>query len=378
MKWQTLIIWIIGALTMIAIATATEYTESSAKDCINKSYSLSLFQGQRFGIENNTWKPIEKMASLKNTSIKCVVDLDGMLQADCLDYNATSRKLLLNISQFSSVQVGLMKMDSILRIYYPNGTLKMNITNITLSVANRTMIVTIPSEMSDIIHFGENSSLIFLNSTNNGILGDTYVQIDNPDTNYGSDTEIPIQVWGEWSWQHGLLKVNTSSIISVCPTGSTIDDARAILNYRWTSTTETRNLIYNTSDFNEGTVTWNTRPPFIGQIIDNISIGTAGWKVFNITKLIRDNYLTGQVNMYIRETNNDTSAGQYDSIFYTKEYATVTDRWWVNITCTAGSTASLNITNPTASTPMTVSSGDVDTLEFLFGNYQSIQQLFYN
>lgn len=353
---------------MITIATATEYTESSRKDCINQSCYLSLFQGQRFGIENNTWEPIENMASLKNTSIKCSVDFDGTFIVDCIDYNFTSRTLRLNLSNLNTADFNKQNISNILRVYSINKSkqeLKQTISNLNFTLSNKVITIVIPAGMSDIIHFGENSTTIFLNSTNNGILGDAVADQTTPDTNKGTETQIAVQSYSNAN-SYGYLSINTSSIVSVCPSGSTIDFAEIVMQYTYSTDATRRIILYNTSAFNEGTITWNNQPNKTGNPIYNTTGGT-GWKYYNATALFQGNYLNGVVYGVLYDVPIDNGA-QKDNEFFSKEYATASDRWWINVSCTLGG-ETLNITNPTASVPITVSSGDVDTLEFLFGNY---------
>jgi len=178
-------------------------------------------------------------------------------------------------------------------------------------------------------------------------LGDAYVYVSAPDTNYGSLAYFYIQEDTLYQ-RRAYIKFNLSSI----PAEATIDNAVLFMNqYRYAVTTTTASVYHQfNGSWVESTLTWNNQPYPTGMNLTaestNNTLNSLGWNSWSVTNMVANSTSNGKTNisMVIKTSELvDTTGAQFCS----KEYTTDTTlRPYLNITYTeAPSGTTPNITS---------------------------------
>ena len=169
------------------------------------------------------------------------------------------------------------------------------------------------------------ATTIILNESNNGNVGDTYIDSDYPDTNYGS----------EWSLEVGLLASGTlfERIFFLFDINLTKYGIPNIINanlsfYCGSGTSgyaKTRHLIaYNTSNnWDESNITWGNQPS-IDVLQENVTISSNplnSWLYFNVTDSAISSSIQSNNNMSIMIRDDNETYGLVSICFsHSKEY----------------------------------------------------------
>jgi hypothetical protein len=357
--------------------TETHCTDNKCTAYIGWSYALDT---------DGKWKLIDNASSLKNSPVGCSVTSDKIHMADCLDWNTTYVTIKTNIDAKATTE---LNKDIPITVWSPNES--KNITELTgdykkdyvktyTTTANfasdkdiKSLIV--PFGFNKILEFGNSSTIIILNESNSGNVGDAEVYLFQPTYNYGKSAALHVAAGTTYTeiifslWNLG----NTSNI----PAGVTINNANlSFYHYSKFGTGTEYYLAYNTSLYNstgagpwvEGSLsgaacsgtgclltrnlTWNNQPS-AGTLQDNktVVLGTYKWYYWNVTNATIAAYAnTTNQNMSIELKDLSTSGAQY-GIFYSKEEATQTTlRPQLTVTYTLDTTLptySLNSTNST-------------------------------
>lgn len=325
------------------------YTPSTETHCINGVCNKIIYSGTRFVNEDNQWKKIEDAKSLKNSSIRCVVDSDGENLAECLDWNYTS--ITLDLSQKS---VSLTEELIPIKVYESTINEKnMDEKNMdelimksevieSFSLLSKSKEKTINNlTIGDIIHFGESSTSIILQDANTENLKDSYVYSGSPDSNYGGSY---------LRFYHSEHRNYFSFNISSLPSSSLVSDANLYL-YHYSSFVKGTHKIYNIYDgwksssdgteLAENQITWNNQP--CGTGFDNSTFCNLGYES-STTFSSAQRWYSWQIKdsvIYAKTNNVNLSlvtkfigASASGSQFASKEYGTTSLRPYVNITYT--------------------------------------------
>jgi hypothetical protein len=329
------------------------YDYNTNTTCIGKVCTVAIGWSYAYDIDN-TWKLIDEAKSLRNSSVSCNVISDGINIADCLDWNTTS--ITVNMSSKSA---GIVPV----KVYSPNVTKNrsemtgnykkdyMVKSSYAMSFASKEAKVQIfPFRMGDIMEFGENSTILYLNESNGGIVDDGDAYSWEPTTYF--DTNY-MQIQGDGTNRaRGLVKGN----LSIIPAGSIITNANQSLYIPSLAPSHTiYHEIYNTTDtWIEETLTWNNMPA-AGTLQDNrtITTSTGVWRYFNVTNAAvtafanaTDKNLSLMIKFYLE------NSGSADYMRYsTKEGATASQRPQLVVTYGIGDTTlptyNANSTNTT-------------------------------
>jgi len=302
------------------------YTPSTEIHCKNKKCNKILYSGIRNVYEDNLWKRVEEARSLKNSSIKCVVNSDGENIVKCLDWNMTSIKL-----EFSFKSPSIFSKQIPIRIYSYN---KSNLSNLILKseikesfnlIDNKKEKILNNFKYGDIVHFGEKSTTIKLQDANTENLDDDYISEGAPNSNFGSSTVLHTRSTS-LDYQ-SYIKFNISSL----PSDSEIEDSFLYFYFYFYNGTTIIVKAYecNNHTWDEGTITWNTKPS-ISNYLDNKTILLDGeWYGFNVTSWIKSEFENEDLNVSF----NLQGGGNDDyTLFRSKEYSTISQRPYLNIT----------------------------------------------
>jgi hypothetical protein len=232
-------------------AFASNYTYNTNTTCVGKVCTVAI--GGSFALDGSVWKTINEAKSLKNSSVQCSVQSDGMNLAYCFDWNTTS--ITVNLSSNRTINAVPVPLKLWHPTYLADDTFNSTVlkSNVSLSFVSKADVKTqtIPFTLGDILEFGQNSTTITMNETNGGNIGDSYVVSTSATTNYGITTTLAIGLDSS-TIQISYLKFNISSI----PASSTINSA--ILRLYRTSTSnnsQTSDVRYvNLTTWNEGTL----------------------------------------------------------------------------------------------------------------------------
>ena len=160
---------------------------------------------------------------------------------------------------------------------------------------------------------------------------DTCVSMRYPDSNSGSSTKlIVMNRYGHWSheenWEKDIL---TRFDLSSIPPGTDISSATLHLYYyHWHDNNPAGRKLtcYRvTSDWDEDTVTWNTRPNYASQYTcdSNVPSGPGVWMDWDVTADVQAFVNDAQVDNYGWQIMDEKYWGYYDiprTYFRSKEY----------------------------------------------------------
>ena len=150
------------------------YNYYAQKDCIGLHCTTTHYSSPHFGFEDKQWKPLNKLRSFKGTApIDCVVQNDDTHIVECLDYNATHRKLRISIDESA---YGFLQRSKEVPIRILNPTLSSTGIEFIENTDERQTVTikknSVPVEAwfearsTDEIHVGETSSIVSYVPTN--------------------------------------------------------------------------------------------------------------------------------------------------------------------------------------------------------------------
>lgn len=189
------------------------YTESTDESCFGNVCTLVMYSGTRNIYEDGEWKRVENARSLKGSSIKCDVEFDGTHEAVCLDYNFTHKKIMFYTEDSFSLNKNIPVKN------YVGGTLSTS-RDLRFSDKESARVLTIPSNIDDVVHFGASSTTVYLNDTSNNLLADTHIDEELPDSNFWNDGLMEMQNRTS-DTKEFMIKYNIGSL----PVGATVTNA---------------------------------------------------------------------------------------------------------------------------------------------------------
>lgn len=294
---------------VVAANPVVTTTPTTRETCDNGVCTLTLYGGTRFGYEDERWKPIEDLRSFRDsTNIECVVETDGGLKAECLDWNYTSRTLRLNpdvdeISKSNIIPIKTLERGEIS---------EKERVDFDFSKSAET-VLTIEAGMSDVIHFGEESTTIQLQDSGTENMGDTYVNESAPTTNYGSSNYLFVD-----NTKRTYIMFN----ISILPDNQKILNANLTLDWEGSSNGGKAYHCFNHS-WSEGEITWDNQP--CNGTWDSSKCNSteespifgfpSGFHTYDVTNATRLDYGThSNITFVINSTIT------FDERYYSKEY----------------------------------------------------------
>jgi len=316
-------------------ASATiEYTPSTRTVCEEGVCNKILYSRTSFIKEEDEWKNIKDAKSLKNSNIKPKIDFDEIHKVDVVAYNYTSITVEMNVSGLNLAQM----QKYVIKYYDINGSFKKELQDSIQSFSREEDIITVTLDysMSEILHFGENSTTIKLQDADSENMADSMLRYGSyADTNYGTSVYNFMQ-----AVNRGM--VYTMFNISSIPDGATIVNAAAYL-YAYTSTTPeiyTINVHHVYTDWEEDVITYNNQP--CGIDIDNATacnltaestiLTDTGWLFWDVTNMLQTDYSASKGNFSFALTAPAVEYNQY-TYFHSKEYTDDTTlRPYLNIT----------------------------------------------
>jgi len=255
-----------------------KYTEDTMKICSDEECSLTIFGNQRFGYEDNEWKPLESLRSYKDTTdIKCIVKKDNKDDPDavCADWNYTSIRLS-DISKSAPSKIVRKTTES-----FSNQEQDISLPDV------RTTDLVVQIKPGDTIHLGENSTTIELQTADSENLDDTWLYELNPSTNYGLNSDMhAINYSGRESYV--MLRFNISEV-----SGDTIDSAEISLYSSYAGDTLTMGFyeLFHNYSWTESGATWNNKPDwgteFSSSYSDTQTSGSTGWITWDVTDIVQ-------------------------------------------------------------------------------------------
>jgi hypothetical protein len=308
-----------------------EYTPSTKETCIGNKCSLEIYSGVRFAQENNGWKKVEDVTSLKESNIQCLVVKDNKLDPDveCLDWNMTS--ITLDIKDKTK--------EYPIKIYDKNNRLSPKIE----FEPKQLDIEKIDYSFGDEIHIGEKSTVIILNESGIGNLGDVRLESNNPSNNYGNQDSIGVlNSTLREKYFTSLIGFNLSSI----PENVFINSANVTLTVEGSGLDpeESSDLSLRKVDrdyyWEETSVTWNTRPTegeysSASSYLTVTNLDGPGDKLtFDVDAEVKDAISFGDnnISLYLIAENSQGDVGILDRVnFDSKESSTLDERPVMNI-----------------------------------------------
>jgi hypothetical protein len=374
----------VGLLTSAvpSFSESVTYTPYSSTSCDKGRCTVSL--GQHFVYENSQWILADQAKSLmgKEGFGVSYLKIDPDYTVTVQDFNWTFMTVKLqagNLATASNVP---------LKVWTPNAS-KTSLTgdfkkdgilkgNFSVGFASKSDIRTqiIPATIGDVIEFGHNSTLITLNESNYGNIGDSRVVAGTSvNYNFGIATGLNIVNSGISQWSYIYWN------ISYIPSGSTIINSNMSLYMNSQGSSNKQLLAFNTSVYNssgagpwyEGTlnnavcsgdglllsrnITWSNKP--LGdQLQDSVSSKTGSnyWIYWNITNSTISSF-SNTKNMSIMINITDATS----ATFYSKEFATVNLRPQLNITYEEVTTTTSTTSTTTSSTSSSTTTSTTST-----------------
>jgi len=360
-KGLLIIVFLTFFFTLLFIPPAksqetVNYTPTSETHCINGKCWTALYSGVRYVYEDNTWKPIEKAKSLKSVWKKVYLEKDPDFDIDVVEVNYTylELNLIFNPTNYTIDELkakypecGESKENDIKCNF--KFQVKENICNKTGCWKKSTKYQykyqlkdrKLKTDMKFIYKgmplgkeftFGGNSTTIILREPNTENVDDSYVDSSNPDTTHGSATTLSVR---SDDTKRIYFKFNISSIPYV-----TIEEATLNWHVSSGSWSSSYHLgVYHVYDdtWTEETLTWNNQP--CGTGFDNSSqcnltaeqIKTTFESPFNVKNMLQKEVNEGDTMLSIA-VRSDTASGTGYADIHSKEYTSVTDRPYLNIT----------------------------------------------
>jgi hypothetical protein len=173
---------------------------------------------------------------------------------------------------------------------------------------------------------------VFFEQPNDSTGKDTYIDETGSGNNYGTSTEMRVDVRNNGRNQRGMIEWNISAI----PTGMSITSAVMSL-YLNASTGNAIDITAArlTSAWNETNVTWATKPGYDTTVYATVSVGTVGlFYDWNITTLVKQWYNGTYPNygMYMKAPTENLTGNSQAKRFATSDYTAAAYRPRINIT----------------------------------------------
>jgi hypothetical protein len=350
MKWTlTILLIMISTFSLASALPEITYTHSSSTTCENGKCTTTLYSGTEYAKNNKgQWVQWERAESLKNNgfTIEYIED-DGTHKIEVIDFNATSIQVKLDLKGITlfpySTDLKVLDItNSASKADFKTGAVELIKTKEDFSLFKQSVTYTLPFGANKVVEFGKNSTTIVLQTANAENLKDAHVSVNQPTTNFGSETGFVTSK----SWDSGtdFNTIITFNLTNVLPQYATLESAN-FSAYLWTNgldaDTEGYNismhLVYDDFIWTESGITWNKRPiNNATQTMYNESreddlyfFGGVGeptlWQYWDINNI---NYLNNRTQVTLYLIGHDSfGTPAFDGLsYYSKEYETVETR----------------------------------------------------
>lgn len=319
-----------------------------AKDKVRLSNGLvTIYSYDAFVYTNGRWYTRETAPSLLNSSYICQVDSDKVHIVKCLDFNWSTRTLELDLNNslieeavsLNPNDVKMQKEEYTIAKKVDKSKIDIKMESISnvgdkkidkkstedLSKGKIIKIIQVNST-KDIIHIGENSTLIQMNSSNTENIGDTQINAFAPNNNYEAVSSVGLSKSDDIMY---LVMYNITSI----PAGSIINDASLGIYFGSISNADGNISAYHiTGAYLPTTVTYNTKPTYNSTAMSTKAIPETGDNTrytWNVTYAISKCFSSSQNNCSIGL--NVSNFSNINANLVTKEGA-ADQRPWLTIT----------------------------------------------
>ena len=330
--------------------------------CTDKTCTLTSYNGLRNVYEDNIWKPLEQAKSLKLVSdVTCNIESDSIHLISCIDYNFTSITIQVSVNACKNTSCNSIPIK-VFRNTLQNDTELIVSTEVVslrqdLNFKDRFDIqtLTIPMKYGDTLHFGKTSSTLTLDVADEEVVEDSSIHEGSPTTAWGGLTLLWLSNITADN-RYGLLRFNKSAL----PGGVTIENAVLsiyINTNRLDSAGEGWNIsshhIYDSYDWHESTVTWNTGPTpsdyNTTKTDDLYFYGGAGNPMFRQHWDVTDSVqaeASDNISFYLLAHDVFGSPASDWLIVDSKESATPSNRPYLNITYSIDTSVSSTLNSP--------------------------------
>ena len=337
---------LISSVNAVNYKDYEEYTPTSHTVCKDWSCTTSLGGGVKYVYEDEVWKPRAEARSFKGSGIECNVDFDGRNIVDCVDWNETSIKVKLSITDsrfnlFTQKFIGTAESVKLRKFELNDSEDKVFDskfeTTIPFEWYNKEKEYTFKFKPNEKLEFGEHSTILNLEDNMTEVLGDTAISSLNPTTNYGTGTggSLGYDSNGPNYW-FAYFSFNMSQI----PIGSEINNATFFLYFYEVSGESPNISIYGVDNqsWKEEQITWNKDivNGLVGGLArvnyQNSSIISGESRVgFNVTDWVQTEVNLGKSNISFGLNSSLTDTSRL-SAWRSKEWGTANQHPSLNIT----------------------------------------------
>ena len=302
------------------------YTSTTRTICNNGVCNSILYSGTQFVYEDEQWKRIEDVRSLKDKGFKIkFLEVDEDFDVEVVDFNYTSIQVRLNpkgIKVFPEnipLRIWERNEDTTER-NFKNTASKIKDEEISFWLLNQEEVITYNYKIGDIIEFGYNSTTITIEEARAIIKGDAEVYASQPTTNYGSETTFRVYAH-DTNYLRSYIWFNFSglNIFSPILDASLYIYQKEVLNYDSGTDIE---IYYCNDSFDEDTIIWNNQGTEVtscdgGAIDDDFDWSSTGFKSLNITSKV-ETELSDDESFTLKfitnpESGATTRGAKYDS-----------------------------------------------------------------
>ena len=143
---------------------------------------------------------------------------------------------------------------------------------------------------------------------------DAWIDEANPTQNFASTGTLQVQSRNSGRNQRALVRFTLPSV----PAGCSVTAATLRLYANSSIAGRTIDVYRAAAPWNEGTVTWNTRPGTTGTAVGSASLGAAGWQQWTVTTQVIAQYTTND-GFVVRDSTESQNPGQLQQIYRSRE-----------------------------------------------------------
>ena len=143
---------------------------------------------------------------------------------------------------------------------------------------------------------------------------DAWIDEANPTVNNGGTNPLNVQSRNANRNRRALVRFTLPST----PVGCTVTAATLRLYANSSTAGRTIDVYRASAAWNEGTVTWNTRPGTTGTAVGSASLGVAGWQQWTVTTHVIAQYTTNN-GFVIRDSTESENPGQLQQVYRSRE-----------------------------------------------------------
>lgn len=143
---------------------------------------------------------------------------------------------------------------------------------------------------------------------------DAWLDEANPTANNGGTDPLNVQSRNANRNRRALVRFTLPST----PAGCIVTVATLRLYANSSTAGRTIDVYRAAATWNEGTVTWNTRPGTTGTAVGSASLGAAGWQQWTVTTHVIAQYTTNN-GFVVRDSAESATPGQQQQVYRSRE-----------------------------------------------------------